>query len=60
VAYLKEHPDVAAVVERTLRERAGIKAKGMNDVIPGIESVPTGDEPEKKTRKVTKNGETRV
>jgi recombination protein RecA len=50
VQYLKEHPEVANVIERGLKERAGIKVAPLPAVAAEPEA-PAADEPEKKSRR---------
>jgi recombination protein RecA len=52
VVYLKEHPDVANTVERTLKERAGIKlGPAAAAEIPQADNVVPMEEVEKKGRR---------
>ncbi|MBI5497698.1 MAG: recombinase RecA [Deltaproteobacteria bacterium] len=52
VSYLREHPEVASAVERTLKERAGLKvAPAAGPDIPQADAAAAPEEGEKKGRR---------
>ncbi len=51
VNYLKEHPEAAAAIERTLKERAGLKVAPSAVEAPPADNVVPMEEVEKKSRR---------